>query len=282
MRHGFWFERRAAAAILVAGLIQLSCSGAQPTTPSPAASSLAIGGTKPLGEGLPSVQLQLFQTINGGPLAVAATLAAWQSSNSGVATVSAGLVNAVSPGNTTISASYQGQSAATPLTVELDDDCISYGPPIQAISFTQDTPGWSIAAAADGVTALFSGADTLIDANNLVALYERYSQVCYIGRNNARPIRSQYILTYFKSSTGQQPVIAPQDCIPYNAAGLTTVNEGTSGWAVTSGGTQLALLDTSLEATVALDVAQQFSSECFIGRQNTRLNYYAYITEYWQ
>lgn len=282
MRHGFSFEKRVAiVAVVAAQIAQLSCNGTQPTAPS--SPQLSITGSKTLGELTPTVQLSLFQSGSSGANNVT-NQAAWQSSNVAIATVSAaGLVQAVAPGNTTITGTYQGKTASTPLTVATDDDCISYSPPIAVFPNTADTPESWVAGSGSSSAHLDLGlGDTLVDANNMVAVLQRYSQLCYIGRDNLRPNRLQYILKYQRSPTGQQTVIAPQDCLAYNPGALTIVNEGTSGWAVMSGATQVALLDTSLEAAVALSVAQGFSNECFIGRQNTRLNHYDYVMEYWQ
>lgn len=280
MRHGFSFGKHAATIVAGATIAQLSCSGTptQPTAPS--GPQLSITGAKTLGEGTPTVQLSLFQSNSAINLTTQAT---WQSSNSAIATVSAGLVQAVAPGNTMIAASYQGKTASTPLTVATDDDCVSYGPPIAVFPFTTDTPeSWAAGSGTSSQFIFLELGDTMTDATNMVAVLQRYSQLCYIGRDNPRPNRLQYILQYQRSPTGQQTVVAPQDCVAYNPGALTIVNEGTSGWAVMSGATQVALLDTSLEAAVALTVAQGFSNECFIGRQNARLNHYDYVMEYWQ
>jgi hypothetical protein len=128
-----------------------------------------------------------------------------------------------------------------------------------------------------GRAQLLSSADGLIDAGNLVALYRRYTQVCYIGRNNPK-----FTLTFFKNASGQQTTIAPEDCVPYSAAALQVVNQGGSSWALVSGGTQLGLLVTAFDAAVANAVAAQASNECFIGRATTRPNPYAFTTEYWK
>jgi hypothetical protein len=124
---------------------------------------------------------------------------------------------------------------------------------------------------------LSPSSDGLIDAGNLVALYRRYTQVCYVGRNNP-----QFMLTFFKNPSGQQTTVAPEDCVPYSAAALQVVNQGGSGWALVSGGTQLGLLVTAFDAAVASAVAAHASTECFIGRRTTRPSSSAFITEYWK
>jgi hypothetical protein len=99
---------------------------------------------------------------------------------------------------------------------------------------------------------LFPTADSL-DAGNLVVLYRGYTQVCYVGRNNP-----QFMLTFFKNPSGQQTTIAPEDCVPYSAAAVQVVNQGGSGWALMSGGTQLGLLVTAFDAAVAAFMTERY------------------------
>jgi hypothetical protein len=212
-------------------------------------------------------------------------VATWQSSNSTVATVSGGLVRAIAPGAVTISAQSQQQTASAQLTVAQDDDCLPYDSANLSIfenTNDQPSPSWTITAPYQSGYALLAGADTLTDANNLLAVYQRYNQSCFVGRGNGRPNRLQYIVTYFMSPTGRRTTIAPEDCVAYSASAVQVVSQGATGWAVMSGGTQLALLDTQFEASLVAGVAAQSSNECFIGRGNTRKNPYSYINEYWK
>jgi hypothetical protein len=210
--------------------------------------------------------------------------AQWHSSDATIATVAAGLVRATGPGTATVSATYQSKTVSTPLTVAADTDCSDFDPSaLGMIQITQDVPpSWAITTPFQGGFELLAGADTLSDANRLLALFQRYRQQCDIGRGNVRPNRLQYILSYFKGTSGQQTTVAPEDCIAYNPSALQVVDQGASGAALMSGGTQLALLDNAFEAALAAAVARQYSNECFIGRGNTRPNPYRFITEYWK
>jgi hypothetical protein len=231
-------------------------------------------GAVTLGEVVPSVQLTV--TSRGADVTNAST---WLSSNPAVATVSSGLARAASLGTTTISAAYNGQTVSSSITVAPDQDCIPYDPTsVATLPNPQDPTVVAVTASTSIGTAIFSAGANPTDVTNLVALYRRYTQLCYIGRNYG----PQYILTYFKGSSGQQTTITPEDCVSYSAGALQIVNQGASGWTVMSGGTQLALLANAFEAALASAVAAQATNECFIGRGNTRPNPYGFITEYWK
>jgi hypothetical protein len=264
--------RRSSILVVFAGLGLTFCGGSQPTAPT---ANLAMRGAVTLGEVVPSVQLNV--SSGGADVTNAST---WQSSNPAVATVSSGLVRAVAPGTTTISAAYNGQTVSSSITVAPDQDCIPYDPAtVSTLASTQDPTVVAVTATTSiGTAIFFPSAGTPTDVTNLVALYRRYGQVCYVGRNYG----PQYIVTYFKAASGQQTTIAPEDCVGYSAASLQVVNQGASGWAVVSGGTQLAVLANAFEAALVSNVAAQASNECYIGRGNTRSNPSAFITEYWK
>ncbi len=275
--------RRSSVFVLLAALGQLSCGGSQPTAPTSNTqpSQLSISGAVTLGEIHPSVQLTLLSGVQD-----VTNSATWQSSNPAVATVSFGLVRAVALGTATIQATYNAQTVSTSMTVAADQDCIPYDG--SNVSYEQNTrdvpPSWTLISPlpGGGLLEALVGADSVSDANNLQALFRRYNQMCFLGRNNGRPNRFQYIFTYFKDARGQQTVITPEDCVSYSPAGLQVVQQGASGWALTGGATQLALLDTALEASLLSAVAVQASNECYIGRGNPRPDPYQYITEYWK
>jgi hypothetical protein len=193
-------------------------------------------------------------------------------------------VSATGLGTATVSATYQQQTASALVSVVADRDCEPYDSAhLALVEQTNDVPpSWTVTTPLGGSTEFLAGADNAVDSNNLLALFQRYTQYCFIGRGNPRPNRQQYLVTYFKGSSGQQTTIAPEDCVRYSASALQVVNQGSLGWAVMSGGTQLALVDTQFEAGLVSAVASQYSNECYIGRGNTRQNPYRYINEYWK
>ena len=121
------------AASLTLILLQASCGGEQGTTPGattpgapsapppPSVTSLELTSGREfpllLGE---TAELQLSAVrSDGSRLPVDSGLAAWSSSNQAAATVSAGVVTAVEPGNAEIGARYEGLSAEIPVPVRI-------------------------------------------------------------------------------------------------------------------------------------------------------------------
>jgi hypothetical protein len=278
--------RRARAAIGICALLgPLSCGGSKPTAPTPTPTGpLTITGGRSLGELHQVVQLTL---LTGGLDATSS--ATWKSSDSTVAITGpgAGIVQAIGFGAVTVSATYRGQTATTTLSVIPDESCDVYDSTNVTLHQNPETPpSWSVAAPVPsfGGSLLFVAGDTLADANNLLALFQRYGQFCLIGHtdNNNRPNRVQYTFNYFKAPTGGQTTISPEDCVAYSPGALQVVDKGGDGSALVSNGTQLALLDTHFDAALLGSIAGQYSNECFIGRGNARQNPYVYITEYWK
>lgn len=267
--------KRSSVFVALTALGQMSCGGSQPAAPSQL-ESFSITGVVTLGEVHPSVQLTLRS--GGDDITNAAT---WQSSDPSVATVSSGLVRATGLGTTTISATYNSHTVSSMMTSAPDQDCIPYDPTnVSTLPNPNDPTVVAITAPLpSGALSVFSpAADNPANAANLVALYRRYTEICYIGRNYG----SQYIVTYFKGASGQQTTVAPEDCVAYSPATLQVVGQGASGDALMSGGTQIALLANAFEAALANAVAAHASNECFIGRANARPNPHNFITDYWK
>ncbi len=136
-------------ALLIAGLAVASCGGTPPSSPTPATSTATTAASTPAVTTPPAVtpptatvssiavstptsssfiagnttQLSATATLSDGTKQDVTTLASWQSMNTAVATVSAGgLVTAISAGTTTITATYQTVSSATPIPVSAATD----------------------------------------------------------------------------------------------------------------------------------------------------------------
>ena len=99
----------------------LACGGSRqtPTAPPPpiTVTAVTVNGEISITVGQTS-QFTLTATLSDGTTQNVSTSATWQSSNAGMASVSAaGAVTAVSPGTATITATYQGTSNALAVTV---------------------------------------------------------------------------------------------------------------------------------------------------------------------
>ncbi len=124
--------------------------------------------------------------------------------------------------------------------------------------------------------------DDQTDAQKALALAKRHTAHCFIGRDNTRSNRKDYIQEYWKGSSGQTATIASEDCLSYNRANLKIVDEAANGWLLTDGASRMAMLDDRQDAERALAVAKGYNQQCFIGRDNQRPNRKDYIVRYWK
>jgi hypothetical protein len=206
-------------------------------------------------------------------------LATWQTSNPTVVSLSTtGVATALAAGASLIRATYGGAGGTLQTTIlgAFDVFCDPYNTATLTALPTSDY--WTLY---DGSQYLVSMA-TQQDADNAVALAQRYTTLCFIGRDNPRANRQAYITEYWQGSTGVATPISPEDCTPYATANLQVVNLGATGWAVTDGNEQLVLLDNQADANGALGVLKQYSSQCFIGRNNLRPNPLSFTIPYYK
>lgn len=163
----------------------------------------------------------------------------------------------------------------------LDDiqptDCLPYvSASLRVVD--EGASGWLLTDGASRMEVL----DNRADAERALALAQRHTAHCFIGRGNARSSRADYIVEYWAGDSGHNTTIDQPDCIAYQTAGLRTVDEGATGWLLTDGGSRMVILDNEQDARNALILARSFRQQCFIGRDNTRPDRRAYIVQYWQ
>lgn len=271
-----------AALICVFGF--LGCGGKSPAAPG-SSGSLSITGETILTSLGQTTPLGATHLVNGLARSVT-TESLWSSSSTLVVAVSQqGVVTAQSVGSADVTATYNGTSATLHIVVATAEDCGSYDwPNLTILSFTASDglPAYVLAAPFQGGLQLLVSVDTRTDAENALALGRRHTALCFVGRNNRRPNRQAYILSYWSGSTGETTTISPEDCRSYGAGALTLSNRGAEGWAVMDGTSVLRLLDNEPEAGRALAVARQFSSLCHIGRQNSRSQPLSFQTTYFK
>jgi hypothetical protein len=157
------------------------------------------------------------------------------------------------------------------------EDCIPYDPGALRI-VDEGKTGWVLTSGRLRMVLL----DSEQDAQAALALAQRHTAQCFIGRDNTRSDRMSYIVEYWAGNSGVETTIRYEDCLPYNADALRIVDEGYTGWLLTDGGSRMLMLDNEQDAKAALTLAQQYSAHCFIGRGNTRPDRESYIVEYWQ
>jgi hypothetical protein len=157
------------------------------------------------------------------------------------------------------------------------DDCLGYDPRALRI-VNEGAAGWLLTDGRSRMQML----DNETDARNALALARRHTARCFIGRNNRRPNRLDYIVTYWTGNSGISTVISGEDCIRYDRANLRVVDEGARGWLLTDGRSRMLTLDNEADARKALAVTRQHSMQCFIGRNNRRPDRKRYILGYWR
>jgi LysM repeat protein len=124
--------------------------------------------------------------------------------------------------------------------------------------------------------------DNKVDAQDALALAQRHTAQCFIGRGNKRPNRMDYIVEYWTGDSRLETKIRQVDCLPYNPHNLRIVDEGARGWLLTDGRMRMEILDNEVDAKSALILAQNHTRQCFIGRGNTRPDRKNYIVQYWE
>lgn len=157
-------------------------------------------------------------------------------------------------------------------------DCLFYDPRDLKIVFEGAT-GWLLTDGRSRMLIL----DNREDADRALALARRHNAHCFIGRDNTRPNRREYVHEYWLGDSGIETEIKGEDCIKYNPNNLNIVDEGANGWLLAEGAShRMQMFDNKQDAQEGLAVAKQKTNYCFIGRDNNRPNRREYIVEYFK
>jgi hypothetical protein len=151
-------------------------------------------------------------------------------------------------------------------------DCISHSPANVTILTTSGL--WQIV---DGSHALLAY-KTAADAQAGLALAKAYKQHCFIGRNNTRTDRENYIIDYWLSPVMSSPAITAPDCLSHDPALIKAVDRGSLGWGVQAGPESISIFDTKADADQAVLVYKHFNRHCYIGRDYSGADRRKYIT----
>ncbi len=101
-----------------------------------------------------------------------------------------------------------------------------------------------------------------------LALAQRYTKHCFIGRGNTRDQPAAYIFDYWLGSSGQMPDIPGQEdsCSQYNNKNLTVEDMGDGeGWRVKDHDDVLHVFDDQSDANNGKLVLARYSQACQIG-----------------
>src|SRR5262249_40876383 len=137
-------------------------------------------------------------------------------------------------------------SVAPPLEPPIaGEDCIPYNPGNLHIA-DAGSIGWQLLEGSSNSMLLL---DNQSDAQKALALAQRHNKMCFFGRRNSRSNRADYIVYYWRGSSGQQTTIPSEDCNAYDPAALRVVNAGAIGWQLMEGTSHaMLLLDTEADA----------------------------------
>jgi len=123
--------------------------------------------------------------------------------------------------------------------------------------------------------------DTEPEARNALALAQRHTSECFFGQDSTRSNRADYVIHYWRGSSGKQTTIAPENCTAYDPAALHIGEMTKTGRQLLDGKTALLTLDSDADAKNALTWAKAFTKLCTIGDKNTRPERGRYIVQYW-
>jgi hypothetical protein len=158
------------------------------------------------------------------------------------------------------SGSGGGQSWPSP------EDCVSYNPNNLTVNFASGA--YTVSDGAKVVVKVYgqSGDNT---GKQALALAQRYSRHCYLGRNNHRTEdREQYIFDYWRDPSGKNTTITDLEdlCSNYNRNNLTVEDMGDGyGWRVKDHDHVLHLFDNESDARNGKLVLAKYNKICSIG-----------------
>jgi hypothetical protein len=145
------------------------------------------------------------------------------------------------------------------------EDCIAYHPGSLTVHY--EAGFYSVNDGPTVVVLLHGGPGDNTGEKGL-ALAQRYSKHCFLGRNNTREEKNSYIFDYWRNASGLTPTIADQDqdCSDYNRNNLTVEDMGDgNGWRVKDHDHVLHLFDNESDARNGKLVLSKYHQICFIG-----------------
>jgi hypothetical protein len=157
-------------------------------------------------------------------------------------------------------------------------DEIAYNPRTLRI-IDEGARGWLLT---DGVSRM-KMLNNKEDARNAMLVARRYTRQGFVGRDNPRQNRIDYITEYWagSSSLPYEP-LTNVDAIPYNPTKVVAEDIDADGWRLKEGNHWMLLADDLNDALAILRVVERFTKMCFIGRDNQRPNRKSYIMTYWE
>ncbi len=125
--------------------------------------------------------------------------------------------------------------------------------------------------------------DNKEDARNGLRVARRHTRQGFVGRDNPRKNRIDYIMEYWTGNSGlpYEP-LTKVDGIPYNPAKVVAEDLDAKGWRLKEGKHWMLMAHDMNDALAVLRVVERHTRMCFIGRDNRRPNRKSYIMTYWE
>lgn len=125
--------------------------------------------------------------------------------------------------------------------------------------------------------------DNKEDARNALRVARRHTCHGFVGRDNPRSNRIDYITEYWagNSRLPYEP-LTKVDCIPYNPNNVIAEDLDAKGWRIRDGNHWMLLAHDMNDALAILRIVERHTKMCFIGRGNHRPNRKNYIMTYWE
>ena len=166
----------------------------------------------------------------------------------------------------------------TPAPAPAPVDEIAYNPANLRIT-DEGALGWLLT---DGSSRM-KMFDNQEDAQNGLRIARLHNRQGFVGRNNKRTNRIDYILEYWTGNSGlPKEALSKVDRISYNPSNITIVDMQVQGWSIRDGDHYLFIADNKNDAEAIANIVRQFKSVCYIGRDNKRSNRKDYIMTYFE
>lgn len=121
------------------------------------------------------------------------------------------------------------------------------------------------------------------DARNGLRVARRHTIHGFVGRDNPRSNRIDYIMEYWTGNSGlpHEP-LTKTDCLPYNPNNVLVEDRDAQGWRLRDGNHWMLIAHDMNDALAMLNFVERHTKICFIGRGNPRPNRKDYIMTYWE
>lgn len=121
------------------------------------------------------------------------------------------------------------------------------------------------------------------DARNGLRVARRHTRHGFVGRDNPRANRIDYITEYWTGESGlpHEP-LTKVDCLPYSPNNVVAEDLDAKGWRIRDGNHWMLLAHDMNDALAILRIVERHTRMCFIGRDNQRPNRKSYIMTYWE